>query len=324
MMGGTNTTVLHSYIRQRRAELRVHRSQLSFHFLVFALVCIDDPACTPKDKKLVQMVSDRIGKEFIATAEDDIILHTMLDLEQYLGQRIDWVSGESFDAIINSPRNQILPSAFRRYCTAEMKLAPMFYWWQNHAEIDGPVTMQIGFRAGEEKRAKRTLDKCNEFGLLEQKHVVATTNGNNKWAETPWQKPVYPLIENRVFRDEVVEFWKDKPVRFAPRNNCVGCFHRNPILLRHMWDEHPEKWNGLLRKSAIANTPMTGIWSAWALPTTKSRITGCSSSYHLMIFRSAIQATADYDRSGRVHTAGFGWLNRQQRMDKTCLPKAFG
>ena len=26
-------------------------------FLVFALVCIDDPVCTPKDKKLVQEVS---------------------------------------------------------------------------------------------------------------------------------------------------------------------------------------------------------------------------------------------------------------------------
>ncbi len=68
-------------------------------FLVFALVCIDDPSCTPKDKKLVQQVSDRIGREFIATAEDDVIIHTMLDLEQYLGQRIDWVVGDSFDTV---------------------------------------------------------------------------------------------------------------------------------------------------------------------------------------------------------------------------------
>ena len=60
-------------------------------YLVFALVCIEDRKCTPKDAKLVQAVSDRIGKEFIATAEDDTILHTMFDLEQYLGQRIDWV-----------------------------------------------------------------------------------------------------------------------------------------------------------------------------------------------------------------------------------------
>ena len=44
-------------------------------YLVFALVCIEDRACTPKDSKLVQMVSDRIGKEFIATAEDDTAHH---------------------------------------------------------------------------------------------------------------------------------------------------------------------------------------------------------------------------------------------------------
>jgi len=44
-----------------------------------------------------------------------------------------------------------------------------------------------------------------------------------------------------VHRDRVVEFWKGKPVRFAERNNCVGCFHRNPILLNLMFQKFPEK-----------------------------------------------------------------------------------
>ena len=213
-------------------------------FLVFALVCIDHPPAAPKDKKLVQLVSDRIGKEFIATAEDDVILHTMLDLEQFLGQRIDWVTGPSFDEIIAAPHNGLLPSAMRRYCTAEMKMAPIFEWWRNHCNIgEGEaVWMQVGFRAGEEARAKRTLDKCNDQGLLEERHVVGKhTNGNNKWAQTPWQRPTFPLIDNRIHRDEVVNFWEGKPVRFAKRNNCVGCFHRNPLLLRQQFDEFPEK-----------------------------------------------------------------------------------
>ena len=125
-------------------------------FLVFALVCIDHPPAAPKDKKLVQLVSDRIGKEFIATAEDDVILHTMLDLEQFLGQRIDWVTGPSFDEIIAAPHNNLLPSAMRRYCTAEMKMAPIFQWWRNHCNIgEGEaVWMQVGFRAGEEARGE--------------------------------------------------------------------------------------------------------------------------------------------------------------------------
>lgn len=227
-------------------------------FLVFALVCIEDRACTPKDKKLVQMVSDRIGREFIATAEDDMILHTMFDLEQYLGQHIDWVTGPTFDEVIDDPRNNVLPSAMRRYCTAEMKMAVIFEWWRNHRNIgEGePVKMQIGFRAGEERRAKNQLARTNEEGLLEEHHIVGKHfNGNNKWADTAWQKPTYPLIENRVYKDAVNEFWKDKPVRFAPHNNCVGCFHRNPIFLRKMWDEHPQKMEWFASKERDRKYP---------------------------------------------------------------------
>ena len=206
---------------------------------VFALVCIEDVKCTPKDKKLVQMVSDRIGKQFIATAEDDIILYTLLDLEQFIGKKIDWVVGKTFDQVIKTV-GSVLPSPIRRYCTASMKIEPIFEWWQQ--KVNEPVKMQIGFRAGEERRVNNHLDKCNEEGLLEQKHIIGKhPNGNNKWTTTPWQQPIFPMVDNRVYRDEVVEFWKDKPVRFAPRNNCVGCFHRNPLLLRTMFDEFPNK-----------------------------------------------------------------------------------
>ena len=38
---------------------------------VFALVTIEDIAASPKDKFLIKKVSDKIGKEFIATAEID-------------------------------------------------------------------------------------------------------------------------------------------------------------------------------------------------------------------------------------------------------------
>jgi hypothetical protein len=56
-----------------------------------------------------------------------------------------------------------------------------------------------------------------------------------------WQKPSFPMIEDAIHRDKVVEFWDDIPVPFAQRNNCVGCFHRNPLLLRKMWDKYPNK-----------------------------------------------------------------------------------
>jgi hypothetical protein len=202
-------------------------------------VCIEDRRCTPKDDKLVQAVSDRIGREFIATAEDDVILHTIFDLEQYLGQRIDWVVGSTFDDVTHN-KGGWLPNMLHRYCTVEMKLRPMHRWWRD--KIGEPVRMQIGFRAGEERRARNMIKRTNEDGLSVMKDVVGKhSSGRNKWAETAWQKPVFPMIEDGVHRDRVVEFWKDKPVRFAERNNCVGCFHRNPLLLRQMFDKHPDK-----------------------------------------------------------------------------------
>ena len=224
-------------------------------FLVFALVCIEDTRCTPKDAKLVQMVSDRIGRDFIATAEDDTILHTMFDLEQFLGQHIDWVVGSTFDDVTHN-KGGWLPNMMHRYCTVEMKLRPMHRWWRD--KIGEPIEMQIGFRAGEERRAKKMLERTNEDGLNVMKDVVGQhSSGRNKWAETPWQKPVFPMIEDGVHRDHVVEFWKDKPVRFAQRNNCVGCFHRNPLLLRQMFDKHPDKMEWF---AAQERRPKKGTW----------------------------------------------------------------
>jgi hypothetical protein len=47
---------------------------------VFALVRTTDMNCLYPDKKLRQVVSDKIGTEFIGTLEDDVIIHKMLDL----------------------------------------------------------------------------------------------------------------------------------------------------------------------------------------------------------------------------------------------------
>ncbi len=66
---------------------------------IFALVRIEDRRCTPKDAALVQKVSDKIGMEFIATAESDTTLTLMFDLEQLLGKEIIWVTGDTFEQV---------------------------------------------------------------------------------------------------------------------------------------------------------------------------------------------------------------------------------
>jgi hypothetical protein len=223
---------------------------------VFALVTTNDLNCIYKDSKVRQIVSDKIGKEFVGTLEDDIIIKTILELEQFIGTKIDWTAGETFDKIIND--RKYLPNVTQRFCTTEMKLKPLFEWWQK--TINDPVIMQIGFRANETKRAKRMIEKTNQNGLSEFKTIVGQSeNGRNKWKLIEWQKPKFPLIEDNIFKDKIVEYWKNKPVTFAYMNNCIGCFHRNEILLKFMSEKHQEKFDWFCKQEENKKTFKKGI-----------------------------------------------------------------
>lgn len=212
---------------------------------VFALVRIEDQNCKFPDEKIRKEVEDRIQAPFIGTAEDDMIIYTMLDLEQYIGKKINWVSGESFDWVIKN-KGGWLPNKLHRYCTSEMKMQPIFDWWRE--EIVDPAEFRIGFRANETRRANTTLSKCNENGMLEMKAVVGKRGTRNKWGMIEWQKPIFPLIPDQIYKDQIEQYWKDKPVRFAYMNNCVGCFHRNPILLNKMFKMHPNKMDWFVKQ----------------------------------------------------------------------------
>lgn len=208
---------------------------------VFALVRINHEASKFPDKKIRQEVEDRIQAPFIATAEEDAIIYTMLDLEQYIGKEITWVTGKTFDEVIMRGKKKYLPNVTQRFCTTEMKLDPIFKWWYNN--IKEPVATRIGYRANEQRRAKKMYERLNEDGLLTHKVIVGKRGTRNKWAEIGWQKPVFPLIEENIYKDQVEVFWKDKPVRFAYMNNCIGCFHRNEVLLKLMSEKHPNKFD---------------------------------------------------------------------------------
>lgn len=207
---------------------------------VFSLVRTSDKKCLFPDAKIRQEISDRLKTEFIGTLEDNMIIYTMLDLEQYIGSKIDWVTGKTFDEIIVRKDKKYLPNATIRFCTTEMKLKPIFNWWRK--KINSIVEMRIGYRANEKSRAKTMLSKTNKNGHLEMKAIVGKRKTQNKWADIEWQKPNFPLINNNIYKDTIENFWTNKSVRFAYLNNCIGCFHRSPILLKHMSNKHPEKY----------------------------------------------------------------------------------
>jgi hypothetical protein len=215
-------------------------------YQVFSLVRIEDQDCKFKDKKIRLEVEDRLQLPFIGTAEMDDIVYTMLDLEQYIGQKIDWTSGDTFEQVIKN-HGGYLPNKMARYCTTDLKTIPIVKWM--YKEIGEPVIMSFGYRANETNRMKSMVDKLDNDGFSNVKVTFEKhKDGRNKWETVRYNKPQFPLIEDRVFKDNIEEFWKGKPVRFAYLNNCVGCHWRSPLLLRHIFTKDPEKMTWFVKQ----------------------------------------------------------------------------
>jgi len=211
---------------------------------IFSLVRTNDKNCLFPDAKIRQIVSDKIGVEFIGTLEFDEIIYTMLDLEQFIGKEITWLSETTFEDVIGSYKmangSNYLPNQMTRYCTTDMKVKPIAQWCYENTNL--PVEMRIGFRANEMSRAKTMIERQID-GIENFKFKVGEKNGRNKWKELPYRKVKFPLIEDGIFKDTIEEYWKDKPVRFAYMNNCVGCFHRSEMLLKHISNKAGNKFN---------------------------------------------------------------------------------
>lgn len=211
---------------------------------IFALVRTDDRKVLFPDAKIRQIVSDKIGKEFIGTLEEDAIIYTMLDLEQFIGQKITWLSELTFEQVIKKHSNY-LPNVMSRFCTVDMKIKPIAQWCFENTDL--PVEMRIGFRANEMSRAKKMIERTID-GIENFKFKIGEKNGRNKWKELPYRKIDFPLIKDAIFKDKIENYWKDKPVRFAYRNNCVGCFHRNELMLKHMSEKASKQFNWFIEQ----------------------------------------------------------------------------
>lgn len=195
---------------------------------LFALVTIDDPSCSPAEW-IVKKVSDKLGKEFIATAEDDKTLIAMFDLEQKLGKEINWVSGISFDKL--NAKRKAVPNKMWRFCTTEMKMRPIWDWW--YQNVNEKVEMRIGIRYDEFERAENISTTF--------KGIVGKAGSRNKWEEIEWRTLKFPLIENKIGHYTVYNWANSSGIEFPKDSNCVGCFWKPVMQLRKNWDDNPEK-----------------------------------------------------------------------------------
>jgi hypothetical protein len=229
---------------------------------LFSLVRIEDKEniwMKGKDEKTRQLVSDKIGMEFIGTAEMDTIIYTILDLEQFIGREIKFVTGETFEQIIKN-HNGYLPNKMTRYCTIEMKIIPMFNYLKSLDVL--PVEMNLGFRPNETNRIENVLSRADENGLEKFKTIIGKSKkGNqNKWGLVDYRFAKFPLAENNITKDVIYDYWNNKPVRFAYRNNCVACVNRQPLMISHMANKDLDKVKWFEKQELITgNTFINGF-----------------------------------------------------------------
>lgn len=231
---------------------------------VFALVCIDDIECAPDDPAIIRYANEKLPDwmksqhgEFIATTEDDKTLVALMDLEQFIGKKIEWVRGKSFDKVLKEASifggvKTRLPGKIFRYCTLEMKMLPIFEWW--FMNIGERIKMNIGFRMNEYERMEKFVNsgrhnelKIPDYCSTRGKRKQHKTTFNYRWCS-------FPLIKNAVYEDQVKEYWEDKyvgennlfgntrkKIEFPVVSNCVGCFHKKAETLATMCNMHPKK-----------------------------------------------------------------------------------
>lgn len=206
---------------------------------IFALVTVEDKDCLLKDKGLTRYAEKKLQDNFTGTVEQESTLKVMYDLEQKIGRNIHWIKGKSFDSIIKYKK--ALPNPFKRFCTIEMKLKPIFdFWLQNIGEV---VDMRIGFRYDEFERSlkfTKIMKYAYMTSLLGQKR--------KKWKETYWRNGEFPLIDNKVFHSDVTSYWEKTDFIFPTDSNCVGCFWKSPQQLRKNSEDSPNRFNWFIKK----------------------------------------------------------------------------
>ena len=94
------------------------------------------------------------------------------------------------------------------------------------------------------------LERADENGLEHFKTIIGKSkNGKrNKWGEVPYRYVEFPLIEDNIQKYTIYNYWSNQNVRFAYRNNCVGCVNRNPLFLSHIAQKDKDSFNWFVRQ----------------------------------------------------------------------------
>jgi hypothetical protein len=85
------------------------------------------------------------------------------------------------------------------------------------------------------------MQRADENGIEHFKTIIGKSKTRNKWGEVPYREVKFPLIEDNITKDVIYNYWQNQKVRFAYRNNCVGCVSRQPLMISHMASKDIDK-----------------------------------------------------------------------------------
>jgi len=214
-------------------------------FNVFAVVCSDNKLTAPKDFGLFSAIKQRLSSfddefgEFIGSPEDALTFRVVLDLEQKIGARIDWIRGESFEALVK--RKSILPNMEWRICTTETKMQPIARYIYEQTG-GGKVINRVGIRIDEAQRIKTEGHRTQTIKLRFPKGA----NGRHKHLDYEFAEASYPLVFDwkgnlSPVRKSVIYQWANQSgLIFPDSSNCQWCFHKNPLELLGNQQRNPD------------------------------------------------------------------------------------
>lgn len=159
---------------------------------------------------------------FTDTGREDMLTYVFIDeFEKYEGIPVTRISRNNSDRAFSDYLKEIeyrrLPNRMMRDCTRELKVRTAKRYLKSIGVLQ--YENMIGFRADEEVRVKRHVEK----------YVKVTTT--------------FPLYRDGVTKSDVDAFWSEKPYRLKVSRilgNCTLCFLKGKNAIIRILNEHPE------------------------------------------------------------------------------------
>lgn len=128
----------------------------------------------------------------------------------------------------------------RRQCTSEFKLNPLVR----------EKRRLLGLSPGQ--RTRRGVVLCETFIGISTDEVFRVRSSDESWNVNRW-----PLIENRMSRDDCLAWMQRHYDRQPPKSSCLGCPYHSNAQWREIKSD-PRAWEDVLEVDAAIREPARG------------------------------------------------------------------